>query len=608
MTKKFQFSTVFLFCFLLSFAQEKTIDTVYIFDNQLKKSKEFQKTIQLNQVDLLKNTTNLSEVLRFQSPVYIKVNGRGMVSSPSFRGTTAQQTAFVWNGININSTFLGQGDVNNLNLLGYDQLEIKSGGGSVIYGSGAIGGTIHLNNELSFNKGFKNNLFWEYGSFNTSNTFVKSAYSNDKLSVKVSGNFVKSDNNYEVSEKDYLNLNGQYNNRTFNLGAAYKVDSKNMISWQTQLYDGIQHYPIRSEDYSKTKYFSDSFRSLANWNYHSKKIQNSFKIAYLEDEFQYFNNIDQPKSSDGNAKTYLAKNDFNYALNNQLEVNFISEYRQDQAEGYESGISEVKRNAGSIAGLLRWNPSKTFNFEAGLKKDFIEKIETPLLYSLSGKVNVTNWYTFTFNGSKNFRYPSFNDLYWQPGGNLDLKSETSLQAELGNQFKYKNFKLNVTPYYINIQDLIRWLPTSNGYWSPVNTNNVESYGLESQLDFEKELGNHKTKLSAGYVYTHSKDTDADRFLMYVPQHKIFGNATYKYKVAEVFLQGMYNGLTYTTSDEKRREALDPYFVVNGGLNLTLLKIYKLGFKINNIFDEIYETTAYFPLPKRNYSANLLINF
>ena len=96
--------------------------------------------------------------------------------------------------------------------------------------------------------------------------------------------------------------------------------------------------------------------------------------------------------------------------------------------------------------------------------------------------------------------------------------------------------------------------------------------------------------------------------MYVPQHKIFGNATYKYKVAEVFLQGMYNGLTYTTSDEKRREALDPYFVVNGGLNLTLLKIYKLGFKINNIFDEIYETTAYFPLPKRNYSANLLINF
>ena len=46
---------------------------------------------------------------------------------------------------------------NNLNLLGYDHLAIKSGGGSVLYGSGAIGGTIHLNNTLRFNEGLKMN-------------------------------------------------------------------------------------------------------------------------------------------------------------------------------------------------------------------------------------------------------------------------------------------------------------------------------------------------------------------------------------------------------------------------------------------------------------------
>jgi iron complex outermembrane receptor protein len=71
---------------------------------------------------------------------------------------------------------------------------------------------------------------------------------------------------------------------------------------------------------------------------------------------------------------------------------------------------------------------------------------------------------------------------------------------------------------------------------------------------------------------------------------------------------MYNGLTFTTSDEKLSSAIQPYFVMNAGLNFTVLKIYRLGFKVNNVFDEIYETTAYFPLPKRNYSANLFINF
>ena len=608
MTKKYQFSAVFLLFYFLGFAQEKAIDTVYIFDSQLKNSKKFHKIENLDEADLLKNSTNLSEVLRFQSPVYIKENGRGMVSSPSFRGTSAQQTAFIWNGININSIFLGQGDINNLNLLGYDQLEIKSGGGSVIYGSGAIGGTVHLNNELSFKKGFKTSFFAEGGSYNTFNSFLKSSYSNDHLSVKVSGNFVKSDNDYEVPEKKYLNLNGEYNNRTFNIGVAYKIDPKNTISLQTQIYDGVQHYPVYSEDFTKTKYFSDTFRSLVSWDLKAKKLQNSFKLAYLEDEFQYFDHIENPKSSGGTANIYLAKNDFNYIFNDKIAFNIIGEYQLNTAEGFQSGIKSVTRNAGSFAGLLRWNPSERLYFEAGIKKDLVKKITTPVLFSFSGKMKVNSWWNSVLNLSKNFRYPSFNDLYWQPGGNLNLKSETSHQAELGNNFKYGAFKLNVTPFYIQIKDMIRWLPNTKGIWSPTNTNKVESYGVESQFDFEKSFGKNKTQFSLGYVFTHSKNRETHRFLAYVPQHKIYGNASYRYDFLEIFVQGMFNGLTYTSDEEKQKDALKSYFVSNSGVNITLLKHYQIGFKVNNIFDEIYETTAFYPLPKRNYSANLLINF
>ena len=608
MTKKYQFSAVFLLFYFLGFAQEKAIDTVYIFDSQLKNSKKFHKIENLDEADLLKNSTNLSEVLRFQSPVYIKENGRGMVSSPSFRGTSAQQTAFIWNGININSIFLGQGDINNLNLLGYDQLEIKSGGGSVIYGSGAIGGSIHMNNELAFNKGFKTSFFAEGGSYNTFNSYLKLSYSNDHLSVKVSGNFVKSDNDYEVPEKKYLNLNGEYNNRTFNIGVAYKIDPKNTISWQTQIYDGVQHYPVYSEDFTKTKYFSDTFRSLVSWDLKAKKLQNSFKLAYLEDEFQYFDHIENPKSSGGTANIYLAKNDFNYILNDKIAFNIIGEYQLNTAEGFQSGIKSVTRNAGSFAGLLRWNPSERLYFEAGIKKDLVKKITTPVLFSFSGKMKVNSWWNSVLNLSKNFRYPSFNDLYWQPGGNLNLKSETSHQAELGNNFKYGAFKLNVTPFYIQIKDMIRWLPNTKGIWSPTNTNKVESYGVESQFDFEKSFGKNKTQFSLGYVFTHSKNRETHRFLAYVPQHKIYGNASYRYDFLEIFVQGMFNGLTYTSDEEKQKDAIKSYFVSNSGVNITLFKHYQIGFKVNNIFDEIYETTAFYPLPKRNYSANLLINF
>ena len=178
-----------LISFTLCMAQEKIIDTVYVFDNQINKVRNFHNITKLTSSDLEKNATNLSEVLRFQSPVYIKENGRGAVSSPSFRGTTAQQTAFVWNGININSSFLGQGDINNTGLLGYDQLDIKPGGGSVVYGSGAIGGSIHLNNTLDFSKGLKGSLYSEAGSYETFNTLLRTSYSNEKFSVKFSGNY-----------------------------------------------------------------------------------------------------------------------------------------------------------------------------------------------------------------------------------------------------------------------------------------------------------------------------------------------------------------------------------------------------------------------------------
>lgn len=607
-TIKIYLQAALLLLSFLSFAQEKAIDTVYIFDKPAPNSKKVQLLQTLTEADLLKNTTNLSEVLRFQSPVFIKENGRGMVSSPSFRGTTAQQTAFIWNGININSVFLGQGDINNLNVLGFDDIQIKSGGGSVIYGSAAIGGTIHLNNELTFNKGLKNVFFAEYGSFQSLNTFLKSSFSSEKLSVKISGNYVESENDYEVPEKNYRNFNGQYHNKNINLGFGYKLNSRNLISWQTEFFDGLQHYPVWSENSVGSKYTSNNFRSLLSWDYHSRKIKNTLRIAYVEDEFGYFENSNKTKSSGGNAKNHIVKNDFNYQFNDQFSGNIILDFQKDIAEGFQSGISEVERNQGAVAGLLRWNPSEKIYFEAGAKKDLIENLQTPVLFSASAKMTVNNWYSVIFNASKNYRIPSFNDLYWKPGGNPDLKAETSHQIEMGNNVKVKNFNFNFTPYYMRIKDMIRWVPISGSIWSPINTDEVESYGLESRLDFEKKFEQNKTKFSVGYIFTHSKDLETGKFLMYVPKHKIYGTANYQFKLMEWYVQGMYNGLTFTTSDEKASDAIQPYFILNSGLNFTILKNYRIGFKVNNVFDQVYETSAFYPLPKRNYSVNLLINF
>lgn len=586
-------------------AQETLIDTVLI-DNQYRKASKTVKIENINSDKILQNSTSLSDLLRFQSNIYIKENGRGATSSPSFRGTTAQQTAFVWNGININSVFLGQGDINTLSPLSYENVGVKYGGGSVVYGSGAIGGSVHLNNTLDFNKGFHGSLFSEYASFGTLNSFIKTKFSNEKLSFNFSANHSKSDNDYEVAEKKFINRNGEYQNTGFNLGLAYKINENNEFYWQTQHYDSYQNYPIFDENQTKTKYLVQTFRSLAGWKLHSNKIKNDLKLVYLEDNFQYFGDIDKAKSSGGIGKQYIIRNDLDYFVLNRSSFNLISEYQYNQGEGYQSGIQNPKRNQVNLSLLYRNGNQEKFYWELGAKYDFVEGYESPFLFSASGKYKVNDWYQTSINISRNFKAPTFNDLFWMPGGNPDLKAETSYQAEMSHYFSYQNFKLGITPYYIKMKDMIQWVPVTPAIWSPINVDKVDFYGLETELSFKKNWTNQKLSSQISYSYTKAIDQETEKQLSYVPIHQINFNTNYQYKIIGLFFQALYNSKRFTNNTEST--SLENFLVLNAGININPIKNIQIGFKVNNIANQIYETVNYYFMPKRNYAVNLTLKF
>lgn len=596
-----------LFLAVSAFGQETKIDTIVI-DSQLLKTAEISVIQHLTAKDVIKNASSLSDILRFQTPIYIKETSRGAVSSPSFRGTTALQTAFVWNGININSQFLAQGDVNNIPIFGYDQIDVKSGGGSVLYGSGAIGGSIHLNNELTYNKGFNANIFGEYASFNTINSYVKSTFSNDKISLNISGSHAQSDNDYEVPEKYYVNRNAKYDNTSVNLGLGYKLSEAHQLYLQSQHFDSNQNYVSLSENSDKTKYEAQTFRSLIGWKWNKERFKNDFKLAYLEDNFQYFDNVNQPKSSGGSSKQYLIKNDAVFNLNANSEINIIGELSKVDGDGYQSGIDKVARNQAAFALLYRNRSVDKLYWEIGVKKEFVEAIEAPFLFSAGASYLVKSWYKTSVNLSKNFRYPSFNDLYWQPGGNLDLKPETSYQAELSQNFKIKNVAITLTPYLIKIYDLIQWVPMTNNIWSPVNTKDVLSYGLESQIKFSKKWTNQQLLAQANYSYTKSVNQETKKQLMYVPLHKANLGIDYNYKAFSIFAQAIFTSRVFSDNNENTSASfmIDANFVANVGAYYQLTKNIKIGAKVNNLTNQSYETVKAYWMPLRNYSGQILI--
>jgi len=68
----------------------------------------------------------------------------GATQEIHIRGMSANATAIFVNGLNINSPSLGSADVAKIPLNNIDRIEVIKGSGSVLYGSGAMGGTVNI--------------------------------------------------------------------------------------------------------------------------------------------------------------------------------------------------------------------------------------------------------------------------------------------------------------------------------------------------------------------------------------------------------------------------------------------------------------------------------
>ena len=609
MTLKKQFLFFLFFLCQIICAQQDSIiklNEVLISDAQLTKFFNSQSVSKLNDSVISKNKASLTSLLNFNSVIYFKENGLGMVSSPSFRGTTAQQTAVIWNGININSTLNGQTDFNTISTKDFNTISVRAGGGSSVYGSSAIGGSIHLNNDLSFKNQFKNELQASYGSFNTANINYRMKVADEKFSTQISISRNSSDNDYDYLDTNLKNENGQFFNTSLNVNFAYKIDYKNVIKVYGYLFDGERHFSGTLAAPSKSKYVDTNTRNLVEWVGSYNKFTSKLKTAFLSEKYKYFENAATSIFSTAEVKTFLAKYDLGYKVNSKLELNSIIDFTQNKGNGED--IGKNTRNIGSGVLLLKHAPFKQFLYELSVRKELTDSYKSPVLYSVGTTFSPFSFYKLKVNGSRNFRIPTFNDLYWQGSGNLDLKPESSYQVEVGNEFKFKNTTFSVTGYYIKIQDLLRWSPGSGGNWTPNNVADVVTYGAEILMNTSKKFGKSQFDFNATYGYTISNDEQKNKQLIYVPYHKFTASLAYSYEKLTTHFQYLYNGKVFTSSDNFY--SLDAYLVSNAGINYAFgkKKFFQLGFDVLNVFNENYQSVSMRPMPGRNYAINLIFNF
>jgi iron complex outermembrane receptor protein len=327
-------------------------------------------------------------------------------------------------------------------------------------------------------------------------------------------------------------------------------------------------------------------------------------LAFLTESYNYFEDKDLYNYSFGKSETAIAKYDLSYKLNDKISFNTLIDFTK--TKGFGSDLKENSRQILSGIFLMKHQLTDKLLYELNVRKEVTSNYKSPILYAFGTNYKISKTYTTKFNFSKNFRIPTFNDLYYNPSGNENLNPESAYQFDLIQEITLKNFVFSISGFYNKIADMISWKPNDSGLWQPINTNKVKTYGIETRLSYEKQINKNQTiQFVANYGYTVSENEITKKQLIYVPYHKLISSVAYSYKKITFYSNYLFNGQVFTSFDNKYK--LKEYTVVNLGIEYQFLKSCKLGFQAQNLFNEKYQNVEQRPMPGRNYTVNFNYN-
>lgn len=608
------------------------LNEVVISDNKQELLQASRKTTRIDSLTMARyQTSSLTDLLSGQSAIHVKSYGAGNIASTSIRGGNASQTAILWNGLNINSPGLGMYDLSLVPIALFDDVSLEYGGGSTLWGSGAVGGAVHLNTRPLFNRGFQTKLSMSVGSFGTRkiNTGVLLSYKKLISSTKIYHN--SSLNNYPYKDTldkdnpdktmvnaDYV-MKGLMQEVSLLAGSYQKI---NIRFWYNYAYRNLPTNYFTTNARNQT---DENIKLNADWNYAKYRFKSVIKGGYFKDVNEYNDSLKKTHSKNG-TQTIIAENDNTYQLKQHtfnVGVNFTM-YQllssNKELEGVTSYSNQLHKLAFFAAYKLMAFNSK-LNYNLSVRKEFTSLTEIPFTGNTGIHFQLFKKIAVKLNASSAYRQPTLYDLYWQPGGNPHLKPEESYDMEGGLEYKWskKSVSLVMEGTYFNrhTKNWITWLPSDKGYVSPRNIAEVFSRGTETKTElnylhkdlFAKLIINTSYVLSTYSKNAQENDNSIGRQLIFTPRYTGQASISVNYKKLNILFNQNYTGYRFTSSDNTTW--LYPYYISN-------LKCgYQYGFSsvnmeifgsINNLFNKNYVVMANNPMPLRNYEIGLSMNY
>ena len=229
---------------------------------------------------------------------------------------------------------------------------------------------------------------------------------------------------------------------------------------------------------------------------------------------------------------------------------------------------------------------------------------------------------------RNYRMPTFNDLYYTDMGNALLKPEVALQYNIGavydwnaprsgrsRTFAPSHFRLQVDAYYNTIHDKIVAYPKGQQFrWTMLNLGRVHIKGI----DVETEIAVQPTKeltLSGRLQYTYQDARDvtdpADTYyrhqIPYIPWHSGSAILGMSYRQWDLNYSFVYAGKRYNQQENIDYNYMPAWYTSD----LSLMHRFqwaktrwKATLEVNNLLDQQYDVILNYPMPGRNFAISM----
>lgn len=544
----------------------------------------------------------VANLLRQRSALHVR-HYTGGLSTLSQRGGTASQTLVLLDGHRIASPQLGQLDLSLLPTMLVSAVEVTSGAGGALYGTDAVGGVVNLltatpENLMAVKAGV--------GKWGKRYAAVHASVRHGRFSATVAGEMDRFTGDYPYwnralfPPRDAAREGGDQQKRSIygSLTFTRTNDEWRLSAWYNDAERGLPD--INSTLPAGERQWDEHLRVWTHfrrrWNWGSLKVSGLAQAGAL----RYVN----PRIQiDDTGRSVISSAQVN------IELAPIRAWRLgggvEAGLGYADHPSLKQENAehyfaANVHAARRWGRITIYpalRLDQYVRPNRVSPVNPRL------GINVLLRRNLYLKGSaaSAFRMPTFNDRFWLPGGNPNLRPEHGGSYDAGLIWTYAGLQVELTGFMVRLQDQIVWQPQPAGYWAPLNVLRTTTRGLEASVDYQKTLST-SLESRGGVMLTHITQQSGS-LLRLIPRHEFKGHAHLRWRFIAAGTSASYTGARAVTPDTES----GAFFLVNGHLKVDSGPL-TVGIRGENLLNARYEFLPANPMPPRLIRLDLTLTF